>query len=90
MRSVNLGPDLEGQLEEVSQITGEPVSEIIREAVRRRCDKVLSERLDRRLADVIGLVSVGGNCRKTGQVFAAHLQRKNGGRRRNNTSGSSK
>lgn len=76
MRSVRLGQELEAQLEEAAQITGEPVSEIIREAVRRRCDEVLGGRLDRRLADVIGVVSVGGSSRKTGRAFTSLLQRK--------------
>ena len=75
MRSVRLGQELEAQLEEAAQITGEPVSEIIRDAVRRRCDEVLGGRLDRRLADVIGVVSAGGNSRKTGQAFAELLRR---------------
>lgn len=76
MRSVRLGQELEAQLEEAAQITGEPVSEIIRDAVRRKCDEVLGGRLDRRLADVIGVVSVGGSSRKTGRIFTGLLQRK--------------
>jgi len=82
MRSVRLGQELEARLEEASQITGEPVSEIIREAVRRRCDEVLGGRLDRRLADVIGVVSAGGNSRKTGRTFSELLQRKDAAKRK--------
>lgn len=82
MRSVRLGQELEAQLEEAAQITGEPVSEIIREAVRRRCDEVLGGRLDRRLADVIGVVSGGGNSRKTGRTFTSLLQREDAAKRR--------
>lgn len=86
MRSVRLGQELEAQLEEAAQITGEPVSEIIREAVRRRCDEVLGGRLDRRLADVIGIVSVGGSSRKTGRTFTSLLQQKDAARRRHKAS----
>ena len=78
MRSVNLGQDLEVRLEQVSQITGESVPEIIRDAVRRRCDVVLGERLDRRLADVIGCFSADGNSRKTGRIKSGNLHRKAG------------
>ena len=86
MRSVRLGQELEAQLEEAAQITGEPVSEIIREAVRRRCDEVLGGRLDRRLADVIGVVSAGGSSRKTGREFTNLLRRKDATKRRHKRS----
>lgn len=86
MRSVRLGRELESRLEEAAQITGEPVSEIIREAVRRRCDEVLGGRLDRRLADVIGIVSVGGNSRKSGRAFTSLLHQKDAARRKHKAS----
>jgi predicted DNA-binding protein len=73
MRSVRLDYELEARLEEAARVSGEPVSELIREAVRRRCDEVLGGRLDRRLADVVGAVSGGGSSRKTGEAFAAVL-----------------
>lgn len=73
MRSVRLDDELEARLEEASRVTGEPVSEIIREAVRRRCDEVLGGRLDRRLADIVGVVAAGGSSRRTGRAFSAML-----------------
>lgn len=73
MRSVRLDEELEARLEEAARVTGEPVSAIIREAVRRRCDEVLGGRLDRQLADVIGAVAAGGSSRRTGKAFAELL-----------------
>jgi len=73
MRSVRLDPELESRLEEAARVTGEPVSQIIRAAVRQRCDDVLGQRLDRRLADVIGVVGAGGDSRRTGRAFTRLL-----------------
>ena len=73
MRSVRLDEQLEARLEEAARATGEPVSQIIRDAVRRRCDEVLGGRLDRRLADVIGTVAAGGSSRRTGKAFTSLL-----------------
>ena len=64
-----LSQKLEAQVAEVAQITGVPVSEVIRDAIQRRCDEILAGRLDRRLADVIGIATVGGSSRKTGRTF---------------------
>ena len=74
MRSVRLESALESRLEEAARITGQPVSKIIREAVKKRCDEVLGDSLDQRLADVVGVVSAGGNSRKTGKDFAKLLE----------------
>ncbi len=72
MRSVRLDDEIEGLLAEASRITGQPVSQIIRDAVTERCDYLLGQRLDRRLADVIGVVaSEGGRAEHTGEAFAA-------------------
>lgn len=77
MRSVRLDDELEQRLTEAARVTGEPVSEIIREAVRRRCDEVLGDRLDRRLADVVGAIdsngAQAGGSRRTGRAFTALL-----------------
>jgi predicted transcriptional regulator len=73
MRSVRLDEELENRLEEAARASGEPVSEIIREAVRRRCDEMLGGRLDRRLADVIGVIGAGGSSRRTGKAFTGLL-----------------
>lgn len=78
MRSVRLDEELESRLEEAARITGEPVSRIIRDAVRKKCDEVLGDRLDVRLADVIGSVSSKKrtNSRRTGREFTRILQEK--------------
>lgn len=70
MRSVRLGAELERRLDEAARITGTHVSELIRDAVRERCDAILGARLSRRLADVVGSVaSGGGSSRRTGREF---------------------
>jgi hypothetical protein len=75
MRSVRLDVETEGRLAEASRITGQPVSQIIRDAVAERCALLLGERLDRRLADVIGVVSSdGGRAEHTGEAFTALLK----------------
>jgi hypothetical protein len=74
MRSVRLDAELDARLQEVARLTGQPVSRIIRDAVRRQCDRWLSRRLDARLADVIGSVaSGGGSSRSTGKAFTRLL-----------------
>lgn len=79
MRSVRLDDETEARLQETARVTGEPVSAIIRGALRRRCDEVLGQRLDRRLADIVGVVaSGGGSSRKTGRDFAAAVEKKVG------------
>jgi predicted transcriptional regulator len=57
MKSVRLDRSLESRLEEAARISGCPVSTIIRQAIEERCRALLSDRLDRRLADVIGSVA---------------------------------
>jgi predicted transcriptional regulator len=72
MRSVRLDDEMEGQLAEAARITGQPVSRIIRDAVAERCARLLGERLDRRLADVVGVIaSDGGRAERTGEAFTA-------------------
>jgi hypothetical protein len=75
MKSVRFDVELEARLDEAVRLTGRPASTIIRDAVRRRCDELLSRRLRRRLADVVGAVnSGGGKSRRTGKTFAALLK----------------
>lgn len=72
MRSVRLDAETERRLAEASRISGLPVSQIIRDAVAERCDRLLGERLDRRLADIVGIVSSeGGRAERTGEAFGA-------------------
>ena len=60
MKSVRLGPALETKLREAAKLEGVSESALIREAIKQRCDAILGNRLDRRLADVIGIVDGGG------------------------------
>ena len=75
MKSVRLDEVLESQLREAARITGEPVSVIIRQAIEERCKHILEQRLDARLADVIGIAcSEGGRARNTGKAFVESLK----------------
>ena len=76
MRSVRLDQALESRLEQAAQLSGEPVSNIIRQAIEARCEAILGQRLADRLRDVTGTVrSKGGRARQTGKAFGAHLAR---------------
>lgn len=76
MRSVRLDEALESRLEQAAQLSGEPVSNIIRQAIEQRCEAILGQRLADRLRDVTGTVrSKGGRARQTGKAFGAHLAR---------------
>ena len=84
MRSVRLDDALEKRMEEAASVAGQPVSALIREAVREKCDNVLGDRLDVQLADVIGLISGRGRSRassQTGRIFTRLLVRKRKARR---------
>ena len=76
MRSVRLDEELEARLEEAARVTGRTVSELIRDAVRRRCDELLGGRFRSQLGDVTGAVaSRGGQSRRTGRQFVESLRR---------------
>jgi len=82
MRSVRLDPEIEARLAAAAKIAGQSVSGFIREAVLERCDRLLGERLDRRLADVVGIVSSdGGRAERSGAAFADALAARDNGRR---------
>ena len=79
MRSVRLSDEMEYQLKAVADLTGRPVSAVIREAVGEYCAAVLGRRLDRRIADVVGTVtSAGGRARESGQAFRRLLEERRG------------
>lgn len=86
MRSVRLDEETEHQLQQASRLTGETASEIVRQAVKRQCREILANRLDLRLADVIGSVSSRGKskytARDSGKAFAEILVKKHSRRRR--------
>ena len=60
MKSVRLDPALESKLREAARLEGISESALIRQAIEQRCDAILSNRADLRLADVIGSVPGGG------------------------------
>jgi len=78
MRSVRLDDVLEQRLAEAASVAGQPVSALIREAVQQKCDQVLGDRLDQRLADLIGSVDGGArrSSRRTGREFTRLLVRR--------------
>jgi hypothetical protein len=85
MRSVRLDEELERRLEEAARLSGVRVSELIRDAVRERCDSILGTRLSTRLADVIGRVAGGGcSSRRSGRAFLGTLKGRARRRRRKN------
>ena len=75
MKSVRLDKALEARLKEAAQVSGEPVSNIIRQAIEERCMHILGQRLAPRLVDMIGVVhSDGGRARGTGKAFVEVLR----------------
>lgn len=82
MRSIRLDDELESQLEQVARIEGQPVSGVIRDAVRRHCRAILSDRLDTLLGDVIGSVSFKGRGRDAHRDFRSAVVRKHTRRRK--------
>lgn len=74
MTSVRLGPELEARLRQAARILGVGESQVLREAVAARCDEILGTRLDARLTDYVGAMSLGGGLsRGTGRQFAQLL-----------------
>ncbi|MGH2350997.1 MAG: ribbon-helix-helix protein, CopG family [Chloroflexota bacterium] len=70
VKSVRLDPALEKQLEQGAKVSGVPVSVLIREAVKRRCEEVLGHALQTDRADIIGAIHTeGGRARRTGAAF---------------------
>jgi hypothetical protein len=76
-KSVRLDPELEALLERASRALDVSQSELIREALLRRCQEVLGPSLSERLQPVIGLIeSSGGRASDTGAAFRQILARK--------------
>lgn len=83
MRRVRIEPDMDAWLREEAGASGRSVSDIICEAVRTLREQDEGERLDRRLAGVIGAVGSGGSSsRDTGGAFADLLEEKDAQRRK--------
>lgn len=76
-KSVRLTKAMEADLERASQALGISQSQLVREAVARRCDEVLGATLAQRLAPVVGSIkSAGGRARRTGDAFRRALRRR--------------
>lgn len=79
-KSVRFDSRLESHLERAARALGISQSELIREAVARRCEEVLGPSLAERLAPVIGCIKTsGGRARHTGAAFRRALARKKAG-----------
>lgn len=77
-KSVRLDVELRARLREAARVTRRSESDLVRDAVAREVNTILGDRLDQRLADVIGMVGGGGSghSRRTGEAFAALLRRR--------------
>ena len=76
-KSVRFDPALGASLERAARALGISQSELIREAVARRCEEVLHPSLTERLRPVIGRVKTsGGRARDTGKAFRTLLAKK--------------
>ncbi|MGI8915409.1 MAG: hypothetical protein ACR2JY_16770 [Chloroflexota bacterium] len=75
MKSVRMGPELESKLREAARLEGVSESTLIRQAIEQRCAAILGNRLDLRLAGLIGTVDGGGGrAQESGQRFRELLQ----------------
>ena len=77
MKSVRLDDKLETKLKRAARALGVSQSEFLRDALARRCQEVLGDSLEDRLAPVIGIVkSSGGRAARSGAAFRELLARK--------------
>jgi hypothetical protein len=77
MKSVRLDDNLEAKLERAARALAMTQSEFLRDALARRCDEVLGDSLQQRLAAVVGIVkSSGGRAAHSGTAFRAALSRR--------------
>ncbi len=77
MKSVRLDTELEARLEKAAQTAGVSESALIRSAIAERCDAILNEQPDLRLAYALGSVSGGGGrARRSGTRFVDVLKRR--------------
>ena len=68
-KSVRFDPALEANLEQAARALGVSQSELIRDAVAKRCEEVLQPSLTERLGPVVGRIKTsGGRARDTGKA----------------------
>lgn len=73
-KSARLDPQLQDELERAAKALGISQSELIRDAIARRCREVLGETLGERIGPVVGAIhSGGGRARRTGDAYRAAL-----------------
>lgn len=76
MKSVRLSPKIEAKLRQAAELADMSESALIRVAIEEKCDAVLGDRLDIRLADIIGAADLGGGvANDTGKAFTEMLQK---------------
>lgn len=74
MKTVRLDAELEARLREAACAAGITESQLIREAIRARCDEILGNTLAVRLAPYIGIVHSGeGHADRAHQRFGELL-----------------
>jgi len=66
---------------------GISVSELIRQCVAQRCDAILGNRLDLRLADVVGTFRCGGGWADVSAERMAEMVNEDAGRKRRHRDG---
>lgn len=76
-KSVRLDAELRARLREAARLTRSSESDLMRDAITHRVDTLLGDRLDQRLADVVGVARGGtGHSRRTGEAFRDRLKRR--------------
>ncbi len=76
MKSVRLDRQTEARLREAARLARVPESRIIRDAIAARTDALLGNRLDHKLADLIGIVnSEGGRAARAHEAFTRLLKK---------------
>jgi predicted NBD/HSP70 family sugar kinase len=76
-KSVRIDAELRARLREAARMTRVSESELVRDAVARYVEGILGDRLDRRLADIIGVgVGGSGHSRRTGEAFTTLLRKR--------------
>ena len=77
MKSVRFDAQLETNLKRAARTLGISQSSFIREAVAKRCEEVLGDSLEKKLASIIGCIqTAGGRARNAGATFQRLLTKR--------------